>query len=254
MITDTDEGVTRETAKCVGCGATFSALVYRMDPEDAPMFRQRACEECVRARGRASAEEQALRDRERESECERRWEAVCPFEFRTIEEGGRTDEVRFMEQHKDAPTILAHPFGPVGLLLRGNTDAGKTRIMWRLLRRYFEQREVLGQRLTIAAFSHGEFQRECQDAAGNHRSAQWFRTITTADVFLLDDMGKGPWTENTVSAFFDLVKCRTEAGLPLFITTNLNGATLVAQLKLSKDMAEPLIRRLREFTVQIVMG
>lgn len=169
--------------------------------------------------------------------------------YRNRLEGGPTDQAR-VEALPSWPEISAHQLGPIGLILRGPTGAGKTRSMFRLLRRY----HVSIPRPRIIAMTAGEFDRGARDAAGDFTLSKWFDRLARADVLFLDDVGKGKWTAATAGQFWELVDARTKDGRPIFMTTNLSGRTLVDHLGLGPDIGEPLLRRLRESCKVIVMG
>ena len=53
--------------------------------------------------------------------------------------------------------------------------------------------------------------------------------------------------------WFDVLDGRYRHGRPIVITTNLDGAALVKQLRIGPDIGEPMLRRMRETTRQIVI-
>jgi DNA replication protein DnaC len=172
------------------------------------------------------------------------WLTICPYEFRTTKEGGNT---RLEKMDAACPSwrgILDWKFSPKGLLVRGVSGRCKTRAMWRLLRRLFDERRK------IIALSSAQFDRQCRDAGGNFTLSAWFDRLATADVLFIDDLGKGSWTQNTEAQFFDLIDQRTREGRPILATTNDSGDSLAARL--SEDRGEPLIRRLRDYCTSYV--
>lgn len=247
----TETLIEREAAHCRTCGQQFSAAIFR-HPLNASrlLSRQLHCEPCIEVEKQRMATAEATRRTERaEGEMQAAWERICPDEFRNRFEGGKTDEVRLEREQPLLRDILAHPLGSRGLILRGPTGAAKTRCMFRLVRRYF----CGSPRPRIIAMSAGRFDREARDAAGTFTLTKWFEKLAHADVFFLDDLGKGRWTEATSGQFWELVDDRTKHGRPIFLTTNLTGETLVETLGLQRDIAEPLMRRLRENCASITM-
>jgi DNA replication protein DnaC len=128
-----------------------------------------------------------------------------------------------------------------GVLLRGDSGKGKTRIMWRIMRLHFDAGK------SIKSYTAGAFERACRDAAGEFELTDWFESLASADCVFIDDLGKSPWSPATTSTFFDLLESRSSSGRPMYVTTNLSGDSLLRQLKLEKDIGEPMLRRLREF-------
>jgi DNA-directed RNA polymerase subunit beta' len=90
-----------------------------------------------------------------------RWAALCPREFRTITEGGQTDVDRLTREFPKLSQVIAHDLSAgQGLIVRGKSGHGKTRSVWRLLRRAFDAGK------TIRALTSGDFDRQARDAGG----------------------------------------------------------------------------------------
>lgn len=227
---------TRKTTYiCEDCHVPFEGEGFFTD--GVPRFVSQACEPCIGIR--LQKQRDAAMEAHRKAR-ELRWAELCPLEYRLPSEcGGHTDLARLDVAQPGWQKLLDYKLGPRGLLIRGPTGRGKTRVTWRLLRMLWDQ----GQR--ISALTAGELDRQCRDAAGNFTLNSWFKRLATADVFFLDDLGKGHWTQATEAHFFDLVDERTRKGKPILVTTNDSGETLAARL--SDDRAEPLIRRLRDY-------
>jgi DNA replication protein DnaC len=228
----------REGRDCETCGRAFSARVIRCL---GAKIVARHCGPCVERHEaeeeRRRAAERAARRRPSESE---RWAALCPPEFRTIAEGGRTDEARLQRECALLARVLAWRYGERGLILQGTTGRCKTRALWRLLRRLF------GEGRQIVVLTAGELGRSYADAAGRYESSAWFERMTTVDVLCVDDLGKGCWSEAVRAAFFDVVDKRMRHGLPLLVTTNDDGAQIAERMR-DVNLGDPLVRRLREF-------
>lgn len=220
-------------AACRTCGATFAPFRSSLFGQE---IVQLHCNECAEKRqadcDRMSAQPPEAPDRVAE------WDALCPHEYRLDSEGGATIYARLSRECPAVERIAAHS-GRKGLLVRGDTGKGKTRALWRLLRRHFDQHN------TVAAVTGGEFSREFQDAAGNHRRKEWFDRMAGADAFFLDDLGRCPWTENVWGEFFELIEDRAKNDRPTYITTNEDGASLGRKCKDPVTWG-PLYRRLRE--------
>lgn len=246
------EPLETQTRACGTCGKTFEAPLCRnpFAPESV-LAVARHCGPCVAAENERMAKSRDARDREaREARLAEAWGRICPLQHRTPLEGGTTDIDRLGRELPQLGEILDHPLGTQGLILRGRTGAGKTRAMFRLLRRYF----VGAARPSIVAMSAGEFDRQARDAAGNFTLTEWFDRLAAVDCLFIDDIGKGKWTPATSGWFWELVDARTKHQRPLFLTTNFSGQQLVSVLKLDGDTAAPLLRRLRENCKVIVCG
>lgn len=243
--------VEHEKAICEDCGVEFQAAICRSPFDSRRIFvRQRRCEACVTASEvRIADEDQKRRQDAILRESEAIWEIVCPKNYRSVEEGGITDCKKLENDVEPFQAIVSHPLCHRGLILRGGTGTGKTRSMYRLLRKYHDGKP----RPKIVALSAGEFDRQCRDASGHFRLTEWFSNLAQADVLFIDDIGKGKWTAATAGQFWEITDDRTKNCRPIFITTNCSGETLVQSIGLSKDIAEPLLRRLRENCKVIVL-
>lgn len=249
---ETQDEMHRSPATCESCGVSFmAAVVFSPFDSTKELFKQRRCNLCIETHNKCAANEaeyarQSILKRQTDVE----WGNLCPIEFRTISEGGQTDADRLGMENSQLGKITSHPLGERGLIIRGGTGAGKTRAMYRLFRAYFDK----SPRPRLIAITSGQFDRQARDAAGTFTLSQWFDRLAKTDALFIDDIGKGKWTPATSSQFWELVDDRTRNRKPIFLTTNLNGETLVASLGLDRDIAEPLLRRIRENCDVIVMN
>lgn len=229
----------RFRAHCAACGEPFDALEMKCGFFT---LSTQACPPCVEkriqdteSRGKTIIENSSL------------WAIFCPEPaFRTQAEGGSTVVARLQRDCLKYDAIMAHQFGPQGLLLRGDTGKCKTRAMWRLMRKLFDEGK------SIAAVTSGKFQREYQSSAGKHEANEWFDRLARADCFFLDDLGRVPWTPNTWGQFFELIDDRCKNERPFFITTNETGDSL-AQMCADPVTWSPLYRRLKENCASLVL-
>lgn len=238
MITTTETGAVEAptsemnlpttTVRCIECGKTFMARGMILFDR---VLMPSACEPCADKRDSRLIE----------------WVRICPIEFRLPSEAGGKTRLEVMDAASPGwRRILDWKCGQRGLLVRGATGRCKTRGMWRLLRKVFDERRK------IAVLTSAQFDRQCRDAGGNFTLTPWFNQLATVDVLFLDDLGKARWTEGTEAQIFDLIDQRTREGKPILATTNDDGATLAARL--SADRGEPLIRRLRDYCDTAVFG
>lgn len=217
-----------------------------------------SCDTCIEAKAR---ELHATRASSAVAEA---WIARCPFEFRTVGEGGATygelvDRVKLTEVD-DRGSGAFHPVNfqdwnsfassklPVTLLL-GPPGSMKTRLAWRIARTCFDANT---HRLTSFLFqSSWDFQARLQDEAGKFNAFRWVRSQIDVPLWILDDLCKTDWTDNTAAAFFEILDQRIARHVPVLITGNHSGADLKAWFQASRspllrDSAEAILRRLRE--------
>ena len=246
---ETIDDLERVPSKCPACLKEFQAAVMRspFNPGKV-LFQARYCDPCIISK-RAHEHQREWDEQQAERQRARReaWEALCPMEFRTTEEGGRTDVGRLLGEFPILQQVIQHDLPSQGLIVRGKSGHGKTRAVWRLLRRSF----VDGKR--IRAMASGEFDRQARDAGGKFTLTEFVDRLIEADVLFLDDLGKAPWTPATVGIWFDVLDGRYREGRPIVVTTNLDGAALCKQLRIGPDIGEPMLRRMRETTRQIVV-
>jgi len=235
---------------CPTCQKEFGAAVMRSPFDPAKiLFSARYCDPCILAKRAADAKREAEEHAsQRHSATVERWAALCPREFRTITEGGQTDVERLTREFPKLAQVIAHDLTTgQGLIVRGKSGHGKTRSAWRLLRRAFDAGK------TIRALTSGDFDRQARDAGGTFTLTEWVDRMIRADILFIDDLGKAPWTPATVGIWFDVLDGRYRDGRPIVVTTNLDGAALVAQLRVGPDIGEPMLRRMRETTRGIVV-
>lgn len=246
---ETIDDLERVPSKCPACLKEFQAAVMRspFNPGKV-LFQARYCDPCIISK-RAHEQQREWDEQQAEHQRARReaWEALCPFEFRCTTEGGRTQTQRLLGEFPILQQVIDHDLTVHGLIVRGKSGSGKTRATWRLLRRSFDA----GKR--IRALASGEFDREARDAGGKFTLTEFVDRLIEADVLFIDDLGKAPWTPATVGIWFDVLDGRYRHGRPIVVTTNLDGAALVKQLRIGPDIGEPMLRRMRETTRQIVV-
>lgn len=233
----------RETRDCETCSRPFAALVMRVL---GARIVARHCGRCIELHEADEAKRRASFASPAPPTADARWSALCPREFRTGAEGGGTDAVRLAKECREFYQIMAWRYGERGLMLRGVTGLCKTRAMWRLVRRLFDEGRA------IEVMTAGELGRSYGDAAGRYESSAWFDRMTSIDVLFVDDLGKGSWSEAVRAVFFDLVDKRARTGKPILVTTNDDGAQIADKMR-EANLGDPLVRRLREFCEVIPM-
>jgi nucleoside-triphosphatase THEP1 len=161
------------------------------------------------------------------------WEKLCPYLY----------------QHTDPELILAKPWArevahwqyePKGLCLVGKTGVGKSRAVWLLIDRLFQE----GKK--IHAVDSQTFRTANANAATEGNTESWIRTLSRVDVLLFDDLGQMKVTDSAAEALLSIVSKRTENGKPLIITTQYTGHELSAQFG-REHLGEAIRRRIGEF-------
>lgn len=231
------------------CGEKFMASA--MDIGGKRMLSSPCCPTCA-ARALARRQEEEAQQRKRQAvewadKRETQWARICPIEFRLAEEfDGHTDLTILDARSPSWRRILDWPFSERGLLILGPTGTGKTRALWRLLRREWDN----GRKFTM--MTAGDFDRACRDAGGNFTLSAWFNRLANVPLLAIDDLGKAAWTEATAAQFHELVDTRTRHGRPLIVTTNETGQLL--QERMPERFGVSLVRRLRDYCDVLVMA
>ncbi len=132
-------------------------------------------------------------------------------------------------------------YGKMGLLMHGTSGLGKTRCVWRILRKLSKQ-GIKWEYITTR-----RLQEDLKFKYGVNKTAILDR-ITAVAVLALDDLGKEKQEAEWESNIFEIIDRRTNRGLPSIITTNYVGETFSQRFK-DLELANALIRRLDEFFI-----
>lgn len=214
------------TALCKTCKAAFE---FELLPIGNQKMIPNLCTPCAEERGKELERKQGdAKKREKEAQ----WAALCPPLYRD------TDPHRLPKE--PLQKALKWQMGAKGLLLRGETGRGKTRIATLLLNRLHHT-----DGLKVRTFFANHFSHSIEQRFGECEGAEWIAKLSEADVVFFDDLGKFKLTERVEAELFGLIEERIANLKPIIATTNLTGAALVE--KMTEDRGAPLVRRLREF-------
>jgi DNA replication protein DnaC len=240
---------TLETLRCVDCRQPFAGQVLHFAIPGlnyTSVIRPHRCPACqIGFEQQRAAEARAQRQCQREAA----WAQICPVEFRLqSESGGATDLTRLKAEAPQLDKVLAwaETNREMGLLLRGPSGTCKTRVMWRLLRKLWEE----GVR--FRAVTSLSLEAEYQEARQSNGLTAWRNALIAVPVLFLDDLGKMRWLPSTEVSVFDGLEARTSMHRPLLITTEDSGETLASRL--SGHVAAAFIRRLRDYCTCIEFG
>lgn len=168
------------------------------------------------------------------------WETLCPPLYQN------SDLTRLPSQ-KASHEALKWVYGATGMIFYGASGRGKTRTMWMVLRNAFESGRF------IAATTHTDFTANATLAnqIGNSAILKWIKMLQTADILFLDDLGKSRFKTMDGSSraaeeiLFSILEKRWINQLPVMLTTN--GCQSEFERQMSKEMAAPFLRRLKDF-------
>jgi DNA replication protein DnaC len=136
-------------------------------------------------------------------------------------------------------------YNPMGIGFVGMSGKGKTRAAVLLLERMHEKGKttffISATDLTLNAAN------QFADNPTTKDIAKSILTMTkSAEVLVLDDLGKGRMTDRAESELYDLLEYRTSRKFPTIWTSNSDSRGLHAMF--SQDRADAIIRRLVEFS------
>lgn len=160
------------------------------------------------------------------------WYSLCPAGFRDTEPA-KLPLPRLLEK------VLRWPYGPRGLVLHGKTGRGKSRCAWLLLKREYDRGRSIMVLDHAAAYEYAaKFDRS------NTEAALWVERLSKAGLLFLDDVFKAKFTDSFEQALFTIISSRCEHKLPVILTTNDVGDSLVARM--TSDRGSAMVRRLRD--------
>ncbi len=222
------------TETCPECGTEFSRKIYSLFGRH---IGGKLCPACF---DKQQAERVAEHERHERIQREYKWNAVCPLIYRDT----NLNDAR-LNKHAVETVLRWEPRQQRGLGLIGKTGRGKTRCMFMALRKSFDLD------LTVASISHTKLSRIAMDAFSGDKEERAdardvLRSLHSAAVVLLDDLGKPPSTERADSELEELIEERTSQGKPILWTANGSGEWLIKRF--GTDRGEPLVRRLAEFS------
>lgn len=179
-----------------------------------------------------------------------RWRHECPPEYRESD----WSRPELAPYRPIIDRVLGYKLGPKGILATGRTGRGKTRAMWQLMRRLACD-EGVDCRYYHAAqwfFELGQWVNYGRDEARG-----WVEAVAARPIVFLDDLGQEAVMQSrqdwATGWFFRFLDLRVGRGLPLFVTTNLHAADLVAHAGSRADIrGDPLVRRLLDLSDPIV--
>ncbi len=233
MVTTETETKPKAYTRCERCKAEFEYQPITVWNRE--YFKPKNCADC----SPVVMAEQVISESEKEAaQIESDWMNLCPPLYRD------SDAAKLPLAASIIPEVLAWTRQPQGIGLAGNSGAGKTRLMFMLLRKlHFSG--VRCKAITAKRFEkwcHRMFDKD-DDARINIQAAH------TIPVLFIDDIGKEKYTERVESEFYDLVEHRTSHLLPILWTANATGEQLAQMM--GNDRGVPIVRRLREFSTVI---
>lgn len=186
---------------------------------------------------------QAEKTKDRTQERERAFLKLCPPAMAATELHKLPSWQDNQDTVKRALAWEPTPEKPL-LILHGVTGRGKSRLMWRVLRRL-----AIDEGLPPVYFGAGELSLSVSSAWADFKADALVHSLKAARVLAFDDLDKDRLPPKAEEALFAVISHRCDHGKPTVITTNLTGEPLIARM--SAELGPALLRRLREFSVTI---
>ena len=198
---------------------------------------------CDRARGLIdAAEEPEVKEQieRKKALAAEKWHKACPPLYKKIKPSNKAAAPK-IDWESYAKAMAWDPKGGKGLVMVGDSGAGKSTTLWHLMLRLTRERykwEVYsGGRLSKAYFA---------DLQGGSVELLTSK-LASIPILAFDDFGKGLITEGLGAMIFDVINHRTEQGLPIIMTTRFTGQTLPARFKDDRTKGDDIARRLNDY-------
>lgn len=174
-----------------------------------------------------------------------RFHKECPPLFRL------TDTMRLPEKMRRAANEWA-PHGEMhSLLLHGTTGNGKTRTAWVIANRLWASHLSRGVPYAISFKTMSKFTDDITSSFAEDKGHErLMEHLQTADLLVLDDLGKEKMTPRVSADLFAVVDGRANMVRPTIVTTNFNGAGLTARFE-DPEMGVAFVRRLRDYYLAV---
>jgi len=175
---------------------------------------------------------------------ESEWDLKCPSLFKDIINDPWSDSPinwsAFNEVKAWTPSRL-------GLYITGDSGKGKTASLWALFRELtrindlsvvFVESIQMAERLSLSA---------------KDLNSAYVDELASADVLLIDDLGKEKYTPTITAKIYDIINRRYKNQMPVIVTSRYGGDALQARLGVSQDdnMGNDICRRLGEMVGKV---
>lgn len=204
-------------------------------------YFSRFCEKCIR---RIKAEEEVAKREQKHKAA-----AAARLKWWTNVWGGKESQYHDTKLERLPDIIAAEkalrwtPEHPKGLLLIGDTGAGKTRTVYLLLLRILLEQGIRPVIKKCAKLRH-ELARVAKSDDETAR-IRFVKELIEAPILFLDDLGQISHSDSFGEALFDIIEERTQRRLPIIATSQVGGSEYVDKFT-DENQGLALSRRLVE--------
>ena len=174
-----------------------------------------------------------------------RFHKECPPLFRLTDLGRLPDKMR------KAATDWVPGGEQHSLLLHGTTGNGKTRTAWVIANRLWASHLGQGIPYVLRFRTMSKFTDDITSSFTEDRGHDaLMEQLQTADLLVLDDLGKEKMTPRVSADLFAAIDGRANTLRPTIVTTNFNGAGLTSRFE-DPEMGAAFVRRLRDYYLAV---
>ena len=221
----------QKTEICRNCGRPMPAATVRVTLGNRTLvLRATICQACADA---GASERSGPR---RKSE----WQRLCPPHY-------QRDLPPGILAQSWVGDVLGWQYKPQGLLVIGETGAGKTWVMWRLLRRLLEERR------SVAVLDAVTYRSGLSKAAREGETEDYVQRLARAEVLYWDDFGQTHLSAAASEMLLHVLEKRTSHQRPVLVTSQYRGAALELQFE-RPEMGAAVRRRINEFCRVVIAG
>ena len=142
-----------------------------------------------------------------------------------------------------------------GLLLHGTTGIGKTRGIWTIISRLWEEEALKDKQLNFQFLTMRKLETTIEAGFKDQKHGTALDQLIVVPLLILDDFGKERLTQRMASDLFSIIDERSTARRGTIISTNFNGATLLERFdSRDKETGVALIRRLKDYYRMVGAG
>ena len=221
-----------KTTTCQECHQPFEYEPFYIDEQE--RFAPVTCDPCKAVSAAAEVQRQ---ETERIMKAADLWKEICPDEYQ------ETDLSRLPRPYQ--VVIDRWLYGCKGIGFCGEAGRGKTRSAFSILRKqHFRGRRCYA--ISAKRFADLALDKFDHDGRTKATARDRIRKCHTADLLLIDDIGKGKLTDRPEEELYDLLEYRTSKRLPTLWTAESGGADLLQRL--SAERGNAILRRLTQFS------